>query len=62
VLFGFLPTLSAARLDPLGVLKSGGGAGARASCIPLGRTLVVMQIAVSLVLLVADPMKALRAE
>jgi predicted permease len=52
VLFGFLPTLSATGLDPLGVLR-GGGAGRGASRIPLGRTLVVSQIAVSLVLLVA---------
>ena len=53
VLFGFLPTLSATGLDPLGVLKSGGAAGRGASRIPFGRTLVVTQIAVSLVLLVA---------
>ena len=53
VLFGFMPTLSATALDPLGVLKSGGGAGGRASRIPFGRTLIVAQIAVSLVLLVA---------
>jgi putative ABC transport system permease protein len=53
VLFGFLPTLSATGLDAPGVLKSGGGAGRDASRIPFGRTLVVTQIAVSLVLLVA---------
>jgi predicted permease len=53
VLFGLLPTLSSARLDPLDVLKSGGAAGRGASRIPFGRTLVVTQIAVSLVLLVA---------
>ena len=53
VLFGFLPTLAATGLDPLGVLKSGGAAGRGASRIPFGRTLVVTQIAVSLVLLVA---------
>ena len=54
VLFGFLPTLSATHLDPLAVVKSGGGGVVRGgSRIPLGRTLVVTQIAVSLVLLVA---------
>ena len=52
VLFGFLPVLAATRIDTLGVLKSGGG-GAGARRIPFGRTLVVGQIAVSLVLLVA---------
>ena len=53
VLFGFLPTLSATQLNPVAVVKSGGGAGRATSRIPFGRTLVVMQIAVSLVLLVA---------
>ncbi|HEY7055610.1 MAG TPA: ABC transporter permease [Vicinamibacterales bacterium] len=53
VLFGFLPSVSATALDPLDALKSGGGAGRGASPIPFGRTLVAMQIAVSLVLLVA---------
>jgi predicted permease len=53
VLFGLLPTLSATRPDPLGVLKSGWAAGRGRSRIPFGRTLVVTQIAVSLVLLVA---------
>jgi putative ABC transport system permease protein len=53
VLFGVLPTVSATGFDPLGVLKSGGGAGRGTARIPFGRTLVVTQIAVSLVLLVA---------
>jgi predicted permease len=53
VLFGLLPTLAASGLDPLGVLRSGGAGGRGASRIPFGRTLVVTQIAVSLVLLVA---------
>ena len=53
VLFGFLPSLTATRLDPMAVVKSGGGAVRGASRIPFGRTLVVTQIAVSLVLLVA---------
>jgi predicted permease len=53
VLFGFLPTLSAAGPAPLAVLKSGGTAGRGPSRIPFGRALVVTQIAVSLVLLVA---------
>jgi predicted permease len=53
LLFGFLPTLAATRLDPLDALKSGGGSAIRgASRIPFGRTLIVAQIAVSLVLLV----------
>jgi len=55
VLFGFLPSVSATALDPLDALKSG-GAGRGASRIPLGRTLVAAQIAVSLVLLVASGM------
>ena len=50
LLFGFLPTLSATRPDPIGVLKSGGPAGRGTSSVPFGRTLVVTQIAVSLVL------------
>jgi predicted permease len=53
VLFGFLPSLSATALEPLGALKSEGAGGPGASRIPFGRTLVVTQIAVSLVLLVA---------
>jgi predicted permease len=53
LLFGVLPTLSATALDPLGVLKTRGGGGRGASRIPFGRTLVVTQFAVSLVLLVA---------
>jgi predicted permease len=52
LLFGFLPTLSATRLDPLDALKSAGSAGRAASRIPFGRTLIVAQIAISLVLLV----------
>jgi len=52
VVFGFLPTLSATQIDPFTVVKSGGGAGRAASRIPFGRTLVVTQISVSLVLLV----------
>ncbi len=52
VLFGFLPSVFATALDPVNVLRSGGGAGRGASRIPFGRTLVAMQIAVSLVLLV----------
>ena len=53
VLFGLVPMLSATRLDPLDILKRGGAAGRGTSRIPFGRTLVVTQIAVSLVLLVA---------
>ena len=53
VLFGFLPSLSATALEPLGALKSEGAGGPGASRIPFARGLVVTQIAVSLVLLVA---------
>jgi predicted permease len=53
VLFGVVPAMSATGPDPLAVLKSGGATGRGASRVPLGRTLVVTQIAVSLVLLVA---------
>jgi predicted permease len=52
VLFGFLPALRAARVDPLAALKVSAGVGG-AVRIRLRRTLVVTQIAVSLVLLVA---------
>ena len=53
LLFGLLPALRAARVDVLGSLKAGGGQGRGAARVPLGRFLVVAQIAVSLVLLVA---------
>jgi predicted permease len=53
LLFGLLPTLFAIGLDPLAALRSGGHVGRGASRIPFGRTLVVTQVAVSLVLLVA---------
>ena len=51
VLFGLLPALRAARIDPLAALKGAGGSTSFAR-VPFGRTLVVMQIAVSLVLLI----------
>jgi putative ABC transport system permease protein len=54
VLFGLLPAVRVARVDPLGAFRAGGGAPGRgAARIPLGRTLVVTQIVVSLVLVVA---------
>ena len=53
VLFGLLPVLTATRIDPLESLKAGGGPARGRAPILLGRTLVVAQIAVSLVLLVA---------
>ncbi|MGH8636882.1 MAG: ABC transporter permease, partial [Burkholderiales bacterium] len=53
LVFGFLPALRATRLDPLGTLRGSDRAGRGVSRIPLGRTLVVTQIAVSIVLLVA---------
>jgi predicted permease len=52
VVFGLLPALRATGIDPLPALKSGGGADRGITRIPLGRTLVVTQIVVSLVLLV----------
>jgi predicted permease len=52
VLSGLIPALRAARIDPLPALKASGGPGRGAPRIPLGRTLVVTQIAVSMVLLV----------
>jgi predicted permease len=51
--FGLLPALRATGIDPLGALKGGGRPGRGMARIPLGRTLVVTQIVVSLVLLVA---------
>jgi predicted permease len=52
LVFGLLPALRAARIDPLPALKVGGGSGRGTVRIRLRRTLVVTQIAVSLVLLV----------
>jgi predicted permease len=51
LLFGGLPALRASGIDPLGTLRAAGGA-QRTVRLPLGRTLVVAQIAVSVVLLV----------
>ena len=53
VVFGFLPALRATRIDPLGALKSSGASERGVSRIPLGRTLVALQIVVSMILLVA---------
>jgi predicted permease len=52
VLFGLLPALRSSRLDPLAALKHAGGSGRSILRLPLGRTLVVTQVAVSVVLLV----------
>jgi hypothetical protein len=51
--FGLLPALRAAGIDALPALKISGAPSRSSARIPLGRTLVVSQIAVSLVLLVA---------
>jgi predicted permease len=53
IVFGIVPALRAARIDALSALKISGALTRGAARIPLGRTLVVVQIAVSLVLLVA---------
>lgn len=52
IAFGLLPALRAARVDPLPALKVSAGAGGGAGRLSLRRTLVVTQIAASLVLLV----------
>ena len=52
VVFGLLPAMRATGIDPLRALKSGGGVDRGIVRIPLGRTLVVTQVVVSLVLLV----------
>jgi predicted permease len=52
VLVGLLPAVRAARIDPLPALKIGGGPARGAVRVALRRTLVVAQVAVSLILLV----------
>jgi predicted permease len=52
VIFGLLPALRSARLDPLETLKHAGVSNGSIMRLPLGRTLIVTQIAVSVVLLV----------
>ena len=52
IVFGLLPALRAARIDPLPALKVSGGPGRGGSRIPLRRALVVTQIAMSVILLV----------
>ena len=52
VVCGLLPALRAARIDPLSALKLSGSTGGGMVRITLRRTLVVTQIAVSLVLLI----------
>jgi predicted permease len=52
VVFGLLPALRAARIDPLPALRVGGGPGRGTARIPLRGTLAVTQIVVSLILLV----------
>lgn len=52
VIFGIAPALRAARIEPNAALKSGKGAVQTTSQSPLGKALVVAQVALSLVLLV----------
>jgi predicted permease len=52
VIFGIAPALRAARIEPNAVLKGGKGATQTTSHTSLGKTLVVAQVALSLVLLV----------
>ena len=52
VVFGLLPALRSARIDPLSALRAAGSSVRGMVRVPLGRTLVVTQIAMSLVLLV----------
>jgi predicted permease len=52
LLFGTMPALRAARIDPNSSLKSGKGTGSSAWRSPLGKVLVVAQVALSLLLLV----------
>ena len=53
IAFGLVPALRAAGIDPLPALKVSGASIQGLARIPLGRSLVVTQIAVSLVLLLA---------
>ena len=52
VIFGIAPALRAARIEPNAALKGGKGAPQTTSQSPLGKALVVAQVALSLVLLV----------
>ncbi|MGH9853513.1 MAG: ADOP family duplicated permease [Blastocatellia bacterium] len=52
VIFGIAPALRAARIEPNAALKGGKGATQTTSQSPLGKALVVAQVALSLVLLV----------
>jgi predicted permease len=52
VIFGTAPALRAARIEPNAALKGGKGAAQAESRSPLGKALVVAQVALSLVLLV----------
>jgi predicted permease len=53
VLFGILPALRASRIEVTEALKDGRGSSNAATRSPLGKTLVVTQVAISLVLTVA---------
>ncbi len=52
VIFGTAPALRAARIEPNSALKGGKGAAQATSQSPLGKALVVAQVALSLLLLV----------
>ena len=51
-IFGTIPALRAARIEPNAVLKGGKGAAQATSQSPLGKALVVVQVALSLLLLI----------
>ena len=52
VIFGTMPALRAARIEPNALLKGGKGAAQATSQSPLGKALVVVQVALSLLLLI----------
>jgi predicted permease len=51
LIFGLLPALSASRIDVMALLKQGGGKGARGSSNQLRHALIVVEVALSAILL-----------